>query len=668
MTVVSPTAASLHPARSADRTVTPEDLWAIPRVGNPVVSKDGKRIAVTVTTYDTETNKGTGRIWLMDASGQNARAMTSADHSSGEPAFSPDGRQIAFTRKGENGKPQLHVLPLDGGEARKLVDMPLGAFDPQWLPDGSGIVFGAKLIKGHLTIDATKTEIERREKDPVKAYVTEDRVYRFWDTWLSTGEVPHLFVYDVATGEVRDLIPDSTHWFSFMEPSGQFDISPDGKEITYGAMVFDEEHSLLHSSVFVVGIDGSGHECLTEGHRAGASRPRWSPDGRSIVFGMQHDPFFYADRMRLVSHERATGKRTALTEDWNLSAGAWTFARDGSLFIEAEEEARISVFRLEGAGVPDRIVRGGAAGCVRMLGDRIVFNFTTLAAPGELYTCKPDGTDLAALTSFTEESTRGFATGEVREMTFEGSKGEQVQMFIVLPPSYEEGKRYPLIQVVHGGPHGISGDSFFYRWNAHAFAAPGYVIALVNFQGSTSWGQDFAKRIQGGWGDRPFEDVMKATDALVAAGYADEDRMAAAGGSYGGYMAAWIEGHTNRFKCIVNHAGVFDLGGMYASDVTQGRAQSLGGEPWKDIEKIDAWDPSRHVKAYETPMLVIHGEKDYRVPVTQGLECYGVLKAMGIPARLVYFPDENHWVLKPRNSLFWYGEVMGWFERWLGKA
>ncbi len=257
------------------------------------------------------------------------------------------------------------------------------------------------------------------------------------------------------------------------------------------------------------------------------------------------------------------------------------------------------------------------------------------------------------------------ALGEVREMTFEGAQGAEVQMYVVLPPGHERGRRYPLLQVIHGGPHGISGDGFHFRWNAQAFAAPGYVVAEVNFQGSTSWGQDFAQRIQGAWAERPFEDIMRATDLLVAEGLADEARMAAAGGSYGGYMAAWICGHTDRFKCIVNHAGVFDTMSEYGCDVTQGRAVAFGGEPWDGLEAIDRTNPARYASGFKTPMLVAHGHRDYRVPADQGLECYGILKAKGVPARLLYYPDENHWVLKPQNSLLWYREVLGWLARWL---
>jgi dipeptidyl aminopeptidase/acylaminoacyl peptidase len=289
----------------------------------------------------------------------------------------------------------------------------------------------------------------------------------------------------------------------------------------------------------------------------------------------------------------------------------------------------------------------------------------SLVQPPEIACVEPGGGEPRIVTRFTADTCAQFGPSEVRELQFEGAHGETVQMFVLLPPGYEPGKKYPLVQVIHGGPHAISGDVFHFRWSPQVFASPGYVVALVNFQGSTSWGQDFAKRIQGGWGERPFEDVMKATDVLAASDFVDATRMAAAGGSYGGYMAAWIEGNTNRFRCIVNHAGVYDLLVQYASDVTQGRAQSMGGEAWDGLERIQRWNPATTARGFETPMLVLHGEKDYRVPVSHGLECYGVLKAKGVPARLVYFPDENHWVLKPKNSLLWYREVLGWLERWL---
>jgi dipeptidyl aminopeptidase/acylaminoacyl peptidase len=671
MSVIANAFSTLHPARGSrgQRSMTAEDLWAIPRVGTPVAAPHRAALAVPVTTYDLEKNQGRGRIWLIDLAGGEPRPLTAAETSSAEPAFSPEGRRLAFTRKGENGKPQLHVLPLEGGEAQKLTDLPLGVFDPRWLPDGSGILFFATLLRGHATPEETKAELERREKDPVKAHVTEERVFRFWDTWLTTGETPHLFLYDLASGALRDLTPAAVAWLDWMDPCGHYDIAPDGHEVVYSGVVFDADRSLLVSSLFRVPLDGGAIVNLTASHPAENLRPRYSPDGSWIAFGMTLDPLFYADRVRLMKLDRASAAISSLGLEWDRSPTAWEFGADGVLHVIAEDEGRTSLFAFDprGSGAPRETVRGGTVSGFDLMADgRLAFSLHTLAGPAELYTAPPEGGAPSRITRFTEPATAAFAVGEVREMQFEGSRGEAVQMFLTFPPGWN-GERLPLVQMVHGGPHGISGDTFHYRWSNHLFASPGYLVAQVNFQGSTSWGQDFAQRIQGSWGDRPFDDVMRATDHLISAGLVDETHMAAAGGSYGGYMAAWIAGHTDRFRCIVNHAGVYDLLSQYASDVTQGRAKSMGGEPWDGIEVIDRWSPARFAAGMSTPMLVIHGERDYRVPVTQGLECYGVLKAKGVPARLVYFPDENHWVLKPRNSILWYREVLGWLERWLAR-
>ena len=653
----------VHPARSGKRPMTAEDLWQIPRVGVPSPASDGLACAVSVSQWDFEKHLSRSRIWWVPLTGE-PRPLTAPDQSSTEPRVSPDGLQLAFVRRNDGGKAQIHVMPLDGGEARSCTDLPLGAFDPRWLPDGSGLVFGAMLFKGHLTPDATRAEVERRDKDPVKAHVTEERVYRFWDTWLTTGEVPHLFHLDLATGLVRDLTPAAEWWFEWMDPSGQFDIAPDGSEIAVSAFEFDAKQSLLVRFVWTVPLRGGEPRCITRGNHADDSCARYSPDGRSIVFGRQLDHYFYADRVRLMRFDRASAKCEAIAADWNLSPSHWEFAADGALLIEAEDAARIAMFRLHGAGIPDRIVRGGSVAGVKPAGDHVWYSESSISSPPEVYVRDASGLS-RRVTQFTAATAAEFSLGEVREMTFEGASGEPVQMFVLLPPGPSPRAPLPLVQVVHGGPHAISADGFSWRWNPHVFAAPGYVVALVNFQGSTSWGQDFAKRIQGAWAERPFEDVMKSTDVLVASGLVDKNRMAMAGGSYGGYMAAWIAGHTDRFRCIVNHAGVSDLMVQYSSDVTQGRGVSAGGEAWDGLENMERWSPVRGAKGFNTPMLVLHGERDYRVPVGNGLQVYGILKAKGVAARLVYFPDENHWILKAHNSLLWFREVQGWLKRWL---
>jgi dipeptidyl aminopeptidase/acylaminoacyl peptidase len=667
MTVMTPVSTTLYPARKGARAMTAEDLWNIPRVGAPAISPDGRTVAVSVTTYELEKNEGRARIWRVDVNDGAAEALTSAETSSAEPAFSPDGTQLAFTRKDDRGKRQVYVLPLAGGEARKLTDLPIGAFDPKWLPNGTGLVFAGALLKGHLTIEATRTELERRDKDPVKAHVTEDRVYRYWDTWLTTGEVPHLWHLDLASGALVDLTPESITWFDFMDPAGQFDISPDGGEVAYAGILIDEKRSMLRTTLFVTTLAERKPVCLLPDRETEEFRPRYSKDGKWMLYGQQLEPLFYADRHRLMAYDRTAKTHAGVLTDWDRSPMHWEFAADGSLRFEAEDEARVKLFALKRGGQPAAITTSGSsAGYANAPDGSVIVNLHSLADPSELFVTGTEQKGQRRLTHFTDKVTSAFATGEVREMTFEGAHGETVQMFVVLPPGYESGKKYPLVQVIHGGPHAMSADAFGARWNAHLFTSPGYVAALVNFQGSTSWGQNFAQRIQGAWAERPFEDVMKATDVLIAAGLADETRMAAAGGSYGGYMASWVEGHTDRFKCIVNHAGVYNTLSQYASDVTQGRHKSFGGEPWQGIEAITACNPAHAASGFNTPMLVLHGERDYRVPVTQGLECYGVLKAKGIPARLVYFPDENHWILKPRNSVFWYREVHAWLARYLG--
>jgi dipeptidyl aminopeptidase/acylaminoacyl peptidase len=642
----------------------------VPRVGAPEVAPDGRSLAVAVSTPDLEANAQRGRLWLLDGHGEREpRPLTSTEHNASRPRWSPDGTRLAYLRKGTEpgAKAQVFLLSLAGGEAERLTDLPLGVTDLTWLPDGSGLVVVAQLLTGHVTAAATTTELERRQKDPVKAHVTEERFFRYWDTWLTTGEVMHLFHLDLTTRALRDLIPDSRLWFDWMDPTGQLDVSPDGEEIAFEATWFDERRSRVRSSVHLVALTGGTPRNVTLDHPSGAGRPRYAADGRTIVYGMSHDPDFYADRIRLMRYDRAGGTHTPILDGWDRSPVDWVLEPDGSLLLCAENEGRQALYRLApGATAPTALVTTGwVSGPARLADGRLVLTHQTLTAPPEVARCAKDGSRLTRLSSFAAPALEGVALGAVEEIHFEGSHGERVQMFVIHPPTDAKDGKRPLVQVVHGGPHGVSGDAFGFRWNAHLFAAPGYVVAMVNFQGSTGWGQDFAQRIQGAWGERPLEDVLKGTDAMVATGLVDERRMALAGGSYGGYMAAWVAAHSDRFRCIVNHAGVYDTLAHWSCDVTQGRHKAFGGLPWDGIEAIDRWNPARFARGMVTPMLVIHGEKDYRVPETQGLACYNVLKAKGVPARLLYYPDEGHWILKPQNSLLWYREVHAWFARYL---
>ena len=665
--------ATLYPAsRAGKHPMTAEDLWKFLRVGHPAPLPDGSALIVPVTSYDVEQNRGRSRLWLVPNKGE-PRALTTEECSSTEPSVSPDGKRVAFVRTQGEEKSQIYAIPLGGGEAEKLTDMPLGVFDPRWFPDGRRLAFGAWLLADAPTPGGARELAEKRAKDPVKVHVTEDRLYRFWDRWLTGGEMPHLFVLDLETKALVDLTPEGAGWFDFMEPSGQYDIAPDGSEIAFVANSSRPPHYKLRWALFATPADGRGPvRCLTpEGtpeNSSDAHRPRYSPDGKSILYGLQRDPFFYADRVRLARYDRTAKTHAVLTESWDRSASAWEFLPDGSLVIEAEDRGRAKLFRLgKDAAAPAPLHEAGTIGGVAPCGDgRLYFTTQSLSAPAEAASCRADGSDFRKHTRFNDPLLAEITLGEVREMEFEGADGHAVQMFVVLPPGFDPKAKYPLVHVIHGGPHAIAGDNFHYRWNPQIFAASGHVVATVNFHGSTSWGQEFAACIQGGHGDKPFTDIMKATDTLLATGFVDEARMAATGGSYGGYMVCWIAGNTDRFRCLVNHAGVFDLLAEYASDVTQGRHQAYGGEPWNRLDAIDRWNPARFAKGFVTPMLVIHGERDYRVPHTQALAVYNIYKAKGVDARLVFFPDENHWVLKPRNSIAWNHEVHSWLRRYLG--
>jgi dipeptidyl aminopeptidase/acylaminoacyl peptidase len=662
------------------RRITADDLWAIDRVGSPAALPDGSGVVVPVTTVDRAANEGRTRLWLLPiAPGAESRPLTAPGLSASEPAVSPDGRFLAFSRRVGKEKPQLYLMPLDGGEPEKLTDLPLGASDPRFFSDGRRLAFIAPVLTASPTPDGTRQLAEEREKDPVKARATEDRFYRYWDHWLTSGEVHHVFVLDLATRRLTDLTPDSRRFFDPMDPSGSYDIAPDGSEIVFAANATEPPYEDVKSDVFTVPVAGGPVKNVTPENTGDSMRPRYTPDGSAIVYGMQREVDFYADKVRLVRLDRKTGRSAALTESWDRSATSWEIAPDSrSVAFLAEDEGRVGLYRLDldqalaaaerGPGLtPELLTRGGHLGSPAWVGERrLVFQRDDLSGPPEIWTLAPNATTPVALSHFNDARMAGFDLGAVEEITFPGAGGHPIQMFVVTPPGFDPKKKWPLVHLVHGGPHGIFGDQFHFRWNAQLFASKGYVVAMVNFHGSTSFGQEFAASILGSHGDQPFDDMMAATDRMLATGYIDEQKMAAAGGSYGGYLVSWIAGHTDRFACLINHAGVYDTLAQYASDVTYGRSRAYGGEPWGDLAAIDRWNPARFAAGFKTPMLVIHGECDYRVPYTQGLSVYGVLKAKGVPARLVVYPDENHWILKAANSCHWYSEVLGWLERFLG--
>ncbi len=652
------------------RPVRAQDLWDMKRVGGLEVSPCGKWAAVTVTEYDSETNKGQGDIWLVSTDGSVVMRFTTGETSESSPAWSPCGKRIAFTAARDGERAQLHVIPVDGGEAVKLTDMPLGASRPSWMPDGKSIVFVSSVIPELAAdLDSMRAEVERRKECKVTAKVTEDRVYRYWDHWLTDGFIPHLYRIDVDTKEITDLTPNWDRYFS-ISGGVSYEISPDGEEIAFTALRHGAPYDSLTSDVFLLDITKPGAaRNITLDNLANDFSPYYTPDGKYLLYGRQEIIGFYGDQIELVRMDRRSGERRVLTGGFDRSPSGWVTDEKGkTIYFTAEDRAMRSLFRMSvKGGEVKEIYRGGTNSSLDILPNgRLIFMHQSLSEPSEVFSIKTNGKDLEKLTSFNDEIISGLEMGRVEDVTFEGAEGAEVQMFILYPPGFDASKKWPLLMLVHGGPHGTFGDYWHYRWNAQAFAAPGYVTAMVNFHGSSSFGQDFTDAITGEVGRKPYIDVMNGIDNIVGKGFIDEERMAVAGGSYGGYLVSWIGTKTDRFACIINHAGVFDLLVQFGSDITFGRARNYGGEPWDGLDAVMRYSPAHHMDDYVTPTLVIHGEKDYRVPVGNGLEVYGILKAKGVPAKLIYFPDENHWVLTEKNSIFWYDEFHGWLDRWIG--
>jgi len=648
--------------------LTPTDLWKLARVGQPEPHRDGSFAVVPVTTYDLDKNEGTTRLWKIHSDGAR-KPLTAPSVSSTSPAVSRNGNRLAFLRKhGPEDKPQLHVMDFSGGEAECITDLPLGVAAAKWLPDGSGLIIAVPLLKDFPGIVGTKTELERRKDAPTEPIVTEDVVYRFWKRWLVDGQIHHLFHLDLASSELTDLTPDLNQLIALDDVSGVFDVSPDGREIAYPADIEPEPHKRFRFAVHTVSIDNPEPTLLDQTDRIAAQqmRPRYSPDGRFIVFGEQHEQDYYADHVKLVQIDRQTGDKVDLAPWWDRSAGGWEYTSDADIVLHTTNEGNMAVFLLAaGSDMPTRVTDSGYAHGPRPTLGSVWLRIESPARPADVAVLDADG--VRPVGGFNDHLDE-IELGEIGEMVFPGAGGGAIQAHIVYPPGFDPSRKWPLVHNIHGGPHNASGGSWHYRWNTQAFAAAGYVVVSVNFHGSDSFGDDFARSIRGAWGDKPMQDIMAATDYLLAQGFIDEERMAIVGGSYGGYLVSWIAAQTNRFATAICHAGVTDLLGQWASDITSGRETAVGGTPWEDINAVLRWSPLAHAAGMNTPTLVIHGENDYRVVATQGLSLYGVLKQKGVDARLVYYPDEGHWIEKPKNSIHWYGEFLSWLDRYIGKG
>ncbi len=648
--------------------ITAEKMWSMKRIGNPVVSPDGKYSVFTVTETDIDENKGSTNIFMMNNDDGSINQLTFSGKDS-SPVISPDGKQIAFLSRRDDSPAQLYLLNLSGGEAQKITDLPVALYAPKWFPDNKRIAFAANILPEYNgDWEKLKKLQDERKNNKVTARVTENTMYRFWDRWLTDGYYPRLFSIELDSKKVTDLMPNTSNYFDMMG-GVSYDISPDGSLIAVSCNVTSPPYQTTNNDIFLLKTDGSGSMTnITPGNPADDVNPVFSNNGKSLVYGAQKIFHFYADKVVMTVYDLQTRSNTRITDNIDLSCEQWFWSEDDkTIYFLAEDKARNAIFSIPaGGGKHKRLFSEGTNNGASLAGNQyLIFNHHNLNSPPEIYKLDLRSLKPQKMTSFNDAVLLTLNLGEVEDVYYKGYGNENVQMFIVYPPDYDRSKKYPLVMMIHGGPHGTFGDYFHFRWNAHLFAAPGYIVALPNFHGSTSFGQDFAISIHGENSTKPFEDVMKAADYLIAQNLVDENKMAAAGGSYGGYLVSWIAGHTDRFACLINHAGVYDLHLQYATDYTGYRNYQYGGTPWDGFDKLNLHNPSQFAHNFSTPMMVIHGERDYRVPVAHGLLVYGIYKSKGLEARLVYYPDENHWILSAQNSIYWYKEVHSWFERFL---
>jgi len=655
------------------KRISVEDLWKIRRPAGVSLAPDGARAVVSLSSHSMKENRSTASLWLLSAAGAKPRLLTTCGEKDGQPAWSPDGRQIAFVAKREwQGKkdeePQIYLIAPDGGEARRLTQLATGVSAIKWFPDGKRIAFLSWVWPELRGAASQARRLKERNKDKVKAHRVEHSIYRFWDRWLSDGRVPHVHVAEVASGACRDLFEGTPYELVRADPDQHcYDISPDGRFVAFGYDPAPEKK--LDDEFELIELDRKTRRfrSLTAGKlRRDYHRPRYAPDGARIAClsaAVHRNPRAH-NQITLI--ERRSGRIEIASRRWDRSAEApLRWAKDGdALLCAAQDEARQHVFRFDLASRrPEVVVRGGMVTEFDLAAGTVVFVRDDMHSPPAVF-AHADGAE-RKLEAFNDALLRRFRFGATEELRYRGWGGESVQTWLVFPPGFDPKKKYPLLHSIHGGPHAISGDSWHFRWNNQVFAAQGYIVVGVNYHGSSSFGQKFIDSIHGAWGKRELADVEAATDLLVRRRYVDARRVFASGGSYGGYMVAWMNGRVpaGRYRAYICHAGCFDWVSMFADDAYYYFAKELGAWYWRDFARVEAQNPRAMVRRMATPTLVVHGALDYRVPYTQALQYYNTLKARKVPTRLVHFPDENHWILKPQNSRLWYREFFAWLRR-----
>ncbi|MBU6259173.1 MAG: S9 family peptidase [Burkholderiales bacterium] len=663
--------------RAAARPLDVDTLWRIERIGAVALAPDGQRAVCTVARPSMADNRTATSLWLLATEGAPPRRLTQGG-SDTQPAWSPRGDRIAFVaRREQQGRkdstPQLYLIAPDGGEAARAAPFAPGVESFRWLPDGRRIVFAAWVWPGLKGAAAQQRRHRAWSARKESGYATSEAFYRYWDHNVPEGRVLHLLLLDLASGRVRDLFEGTPYELprSGAEGRDAYDIRADGRRI---AFVHDPApQPLLGNRLAIAEIEIATRAVRPLLDDAGwdFGAPRYSPDGKRLAATAAPVARSHTAQNQLALRE-ADGRWSAWGEAWDRSVeGPLRWADDGaSLLFAAEDRGRRHLWRHRPAEGRIEIVHaGGWVQDYDAAGSTLVVAADSAAHPVRV-TARRAGREPLRIERFNDALLARVAPGERREITLRGAQGDPVQLWLTLPPRHDGRRRQAVLQVLHGGPHAAAGDTFGYRWNTQVLAGADRVVAQLNFHGSSGFGQAFNDSLNGRQGELELQDIEAASDWLLAQRWCDPRRLYAAGGSYGGFLAAWINGQVpaGRYRALVCHAGVFDRVATFSADSWPVRPKDLGAKYWEDLPRVLAQSPATHAAQMQTPTLVIHGARDYRVPDCNGLAYYNTLKARGVDARLLWFPDENHWILKPRNSRLWYREVEAWLERHGGAA
>ncbi|MGA9059866.1 MAG: S9 family peptidase [Terriglobia bacterium] len=654
----------------AKRPMTFDDLMKVQRISDPQVSPDGRWIAYVQGAVDFGANKVVKHIWLVRAEGGEPKQLTTGDGSDSRPRWSPDGESIAFI-SARGGKSQVWIIPVNGGEARQLTSISTEADGVTWARKGDALLFTSQVYPDCGDDACNKKRLEDAEKSKVKARIIDELLFRHWDAWRD-GKYTHLFTVSAQGGTPRDLTPgavDSPTWF--LDAPDGYDISPDGTEVC-----FTSNHSggsriawTTNNDLFLVSTQGGEAKNITKDNPGSDASPQYSPDGRYIAYTSQARDGYESDLLRLRVYDRQTASIKDLTTGFDQWVSSFAWAPDrNNIYFTAPEHAQQPVFKTSVSKPKVEKVLGGMNDDVQVApdGKSLLLTRSSLTQPAEIFRVPASGGTPVPLTSANAALLAELDLSPAESVATQGALGAEIQSLLVKPPAFDANKKYPAIVLVHGGPQSAWDDAWSYRWNAQMFASRGYVVIMTNFHGSTGYGQKFVEEISGDWGGACYQDVMKATDYLESLPYVDKTRIGAAGASFGGYMINWIAGHTNRFKALVSHDGVYDSRSVY------GETEEIWfdewehqGPPWTKREAYEKSSASNHVQNIQTPMLLVQGALDFRVPEGQAIQLFTSLQRRGVPSRLLYFPDEGHWVLKPQNSQLWYKTVLEWLDKYV---